>query len=124
MAESEYGTDLKGRTKRFALRVIRLYSAMPKSMVAQVIGKQMLRSGTSVGAQYREGLRSRSPAVCVSKLVSALQELEETIYWMELVVESEIFTFERMEELIKEATELNAVLTSCVKKVKENRKKV
>ena len=72
--------DLKTRTKQFVLRIIRLYSALPKNTEAQVIGKQMLRSGISVGAHYREGIRGRSNAEFISKLECGLQELEETIY--------------------------------------------
>ena len=72
--------DLKVRTREFAIRIIRLYSALPKTTVAQVIGKQMLRSGTSVGAHYREGVRSRSNAEFISKLEGGLQKLEETNY--------------------------------------------
>lgn len=78
--------DLKIRTKQFALRIIRLYSALPDTTEAQVIGKQILRSGTSVGAHYHEGIRSRSKAEFISKLEGGLQELEETVYWMELIV--------------------------------------
>lgn len=80
--------DILERTKRFALRIVRLYSALPKTTVAQVIGKQVLRSGTSVGAHVREGKRSRSDAEMVGKTEGALQELEETVYWLELLVES------------------------------------
>ncbi|TKJ39750.1 four helix bundle protein [candidate division LCP-89 bacterium B3_LCP] len=114
--------DLKDRTKKFALRIIRLYSALPKSTVAQVIGKQLLRSGTSVGAHYREGSRSRSDAELISKLEVALQELEETIYWIELIVDSEIFSEDRVSELLNEAYELNAILTTGVKTVKKKQK--
>ena len=74
--------DLRTRTKRFALRVIRLYSSLPKKTEAQVIGKQLLRSGTSVGAHYREAVRSRSDAEFISKLEGGLQELEEYIQRM------------------------------------------
>ncbi len=81
--------DLKKRTKKFALRIIRLYSSLPKSTEAQVIGKQVLRSGTSVGAHYREACRSRSNAEFISKIEGGLQELEETIYWLELLIESD-----------------------------------
>ena len=70
--------DLRKRTKDFALRIIRLYSSLPSSTVAQVIGKQVLRSGTSVGAHYREAFRSRSDAEFISKIEVGLQELEET----------------------------------------------
>ena len=113
--------DLETRTKRFALRVIRLYSALPKKTEAQVIGKQLLRSGTSVGAHYREGIRSRSDAEFISKIEGGLQELEESIYWMELLVESGIIKTERLEELMKEADELTAILVTCVKKTKQRK---
>src|SRR2546422_6808836 len=85
MAQPE---DLKVRTKKFALRVIRLYSALPKETVAQVLGKQLLRSGTSVGAHYREAFRAKSRADFISKMEGALQELDETQYWLELLVEA------------------------------------
>ena len=81
--------DLKIRTKEFSLRIIRMYAALPKSTVGQVIGKQILRSGTSVGAHYREASKARSTAEFVSKLGGAQQELEETAYWLELLTESE-----------------------------------
>lgn len=110
--------DLKTRTKRFALRVIRLYGALPKSAEAQVLGKQMLRSGTSVGAHYREGVRARSTAEFISKLEGGMQELEETSYWFELILESGIVTENKMEDLMNEANELMAILTTIVKKTK------
>src|SRR5215813_1601618 len=88
--------DLRKRTKLFALRIIRLYVSLPKSQEAQVLGKQLLRSGTSVGAHYREGCRSRSNAEFISKLEGGLQELEETTYWLELLVESGIVPESRM----------------------------
>src|SRR5271166_4429556 len=94
--------DLKARTKTFALRVIRVYSALPATTVAQVIGKQVLRSETSVGAHYREAVRSRSDAEFISKLEGGLQELEETAYWLELLVEAEIVNGERLADLRKE----------------------
>ena len=77
-----------------------MYSALPRKAEAQVIGKQMLRSGTSVGAHYREGIRSRSNAEFISKLEGGLQELEETIYWMELIVETELFDQNKMNDLM------------------------
>ena len=80
--------DLKRRTKRWAQAIIRLYSTLPRTAEAQVIGKQALRSGTSVGAHYREATRARSNAEFVSKIECGLQELEETRYWLELMVES------------------------------------
>ena len=76
--------DLRLRTKEFAIRVIRMYSTLPKSNEAQVLGKQVLRSGTSVGANYREACRARSKAEFVAKLGDCLKELDETSYWFEL----------------------------------------
>jgi len=111
-------SDLRERTKAFALRIIRLYASLPKSTEAQVIGKQVLRSGTSVGAQYRESKRARSTAEFISKVESSLQELEETVYWLELLVDSEIVPSSRMKELCHEADELTAILVSSVKTAK------
>jgi four helix bundle protein len=116
--ESKQPEDLKSRTKKFALRIIRLFTALPPTDVARTIGKQVLRSGMSVGAQYREGIRSRSDAEIVSKWGGALQELEETSYWLELLVEAEIIPAERLTELLRECDELIAILTTCVKTVK------
>ena len=107
--------DLCNRTKAFALRVIRLYTALPKSGEAQVIGKQLLRSGTSVGAQYREATRARSVAEFVSKIQSALQELEETSYWLELLTDSAILPARKLSDLMKECNEITAILLSSVK---------
>jgi four helix bundle protein len=110
--------DLKTRTKEFALKIIRLSISLPNTKEAQVIGKQFLRSGTSVGAHYREGIRSRSNAEFISKLRGGLQELEETMYWIELLIESDLVPIEKADPLMKEANELMAIITTCVKKVK------
>lgn len=112
-------SDLRERTKQFALRVIRLYSALPKTTEAQAIGKQVLRSGTSVGAQYREAYRCRSDAEYISKIEGALQELEETTYWLELLVEGGLIAAERLAPLRQEAHELTAILVSCSKAAKQ-----
>jgi four helix bundle protein len=80
--------DLRERTKDYALRVIRLFGRLPKDQVSQVIGKQVLRSGTSVGANYREATRARSNAEFVAKLGDSLKELDESLYWLELLTES------------------------------------
>ena len=76
---SKEPSDLRERTKQFALRIIRLYAALPKSTAAQVLGKQVLRSGTSVGAHYREAQRAKSDADFINKIEGGLQELEETL---------------------------------------------
>ena len=114
-------TDLKNRTKAFALRIIRLYQALPKSGEAQVIGKQILRSGTSVGAQYREACRAKSPADFINKMEGSLQELDETGYWLELLVESNIMPVEKLADLQKETNELTAIFVASVKTTKKNR---
>src|ERR1700682_5539542 len=114
--------DLKQRTKRFALRVIRLYVALPKTTEAQVIGRQVLRSGTSVGAHYREATRARSAAEFISKIEAGLQELEETGYWIELLGESRIVPESRLRSLRGEVEELTAILVSCLKTAKKHKK--
>jgi len=111
--------DLKVRTKAFALRVIDLASSLPRTGAGQVIGGQLLRSGTSVGAQYREATRARSDAEYASKVSSALQELEESSYWMELLAESGTVDGERLRGLMAEAEELTRMLVTCSKKARE-----
>ncbi len=118
---SQNPTDLKIRTKTFALRIIRLYQALPKSGEAQVIGKQVLRSGTSVGAQYREACRAKSPADFINKMEGSLQELDETGYWLELLAESNIMPAEKLSDLQKETDELTAIFVASVKTTKKNR---
>jgi len=111
------------RTKAFSLRIVRLYSALPRTTEAQVMGKQVLRSGTSVGAHVREGKRSRSDAEMISKTEVALQELEETTYWLELLADSRIVKAELLADLMKEADELTAILVTSVKTIKTRRAK-
>jgi four helix bundle protein len=114
-------TDLKTRTKELALRVIRLFSALPNKTVARVIGKQILRSGTSVGAHYREGMRARSTAEFISKIEGGLQELEETAYWLELLSEVGFFPKGRLTDLRGEVDELTAIFTACAKNAKKRK---
>ncbi len=114
--------DILERTKAFALRIIRLYVALPKSTEAQVLGKQLLRSGTSVGAQLREGKRSRSNAEMISKIESALQELEETGYWLELLTGAGIIKAQLLADLQRETDELIAILVTSVKTLKSRQR--
>src|SRR5437667_882861 len=111
--------DLKGRTKAFALRIIRMYSALPKSAVAQVLGKQVLRSATSVGANYREADRARSKAEFTSKMGDCLRELDETAYWLELFAESGVLKPEALNDLRVEASQLTAIFVTIIKRSKE-----
>src|SRR5438552_3069656 len=102
--------SLRERTKAFAIRVVHMYAALPDGRVAQTIGNQVLRSGTSVGAHYREAYRSRSDAEIISKLETALQEVDETSYWLELLADAEILSQDRLRSLSVEANELTAIL--------------
>ena len=112
--------DLRERTKAFALRIIRVFSGLPKTTEAHVLGKQVLRSGTSVGANYREAHRGRSKAEFISKLGDCLKELDETAYWLELLVEAEIVSASRLAPLQDECDQLIAIFTTISKKVKNN----
>lgn len=106
--------DLRGRTKKFAIQVIRLYSSLAKSTEAQVLGKQVLRSGTSVGANYREAFRSRSKAEFTAKIGDCLKELDETSYWFELMADTGIAGQVKLDPLRKECDELLAIFTTDV----------
>ena len=119
--EEQLPLDLKVRTKQFALRIIRLYTSLPKTTEAQVIGKQVLRSGTSVGAQYREAQRAKSDADFINKVEGSSQELDETGYWLELLKDSGILSAEKLNPLLKETDELIAIFVTIVKKVKNKR---
>lgn len=112
--------DLRERTKTFALRIIKLFIALPKRAEAQVLGKQVLRSGTSVGANYREAWRARSRAEFVAKIGDCLKELDESAYWLELLVESEIIAPTHLAVIQDECNQLLAIFTSISKKAKAN----
>jgi four helix bundle protein len=104
--------ELRNRTKQFALRIIRLFRHLPRSTEAQVLGKQLLRSGTSVGANYRAAGRSRSKAEFVSKIGIVVEEADETVFWLECLVESGIVKEELLEDLLAEANELVAIFAA------------
>lgn len=123
MTTNDAPQDLRSRTTEFALRIIRLYSSLPKSTEAQVLGKQVLRSGTSVGAHYREGHRAKSDADIVNKFGSLLQELDETDFWLDLLVRAGIVPAVKVESLIKETNELLAIFTTIVTKIKKRMNK-
>ena len=119
--EEDKPRDLKIRTKEFALRVIRMYSALPKvDAVAQVLGRQVLRSGTSVGSNYREASRGRSKAEFIAKIGDCLKEIEESEYWLELLVESGCVPLAKMEVLQDETRQLIAIFTTIHKNSKQN----
>jgi len=111
--------DLRERTTEFALRIVRMYMSLPKTTEAQTLGKQVLHSGTSVGAQFRESQRAKSDADFIHKLESVLQEADETAYWLELLVRAEIVPAKKLEALRKEIDEIIAILVTIVTKVKK-----
>jgi len=110
--------NLAARTKAFARRVIRLYVALPHQPVAQVLGKQALRAGTSVGANYREADRARSKAEFISKIGDCLKGVDETLYWLELVSEEQVLAPTRLAPLIKEADELVSIFVTISKRAR------
>jgi four helix bundle protein len=111
-------SDLKKRTKQFALRVIRLVDALPNSIPGRAIGNQLMRSGTSVGANYRSACRGRSTAEFIAKLGIALEESE---YWLELIIEAQLLKNIKVESLLAEAGELTAIFVTTLKSAKANK---
>jgi len=111
--------DLRDRTKQFALSVIQMFSRIPKNTEAQVLGKQLLRSGTSVGANYREAYRGRSKAEFIAKCGDSLRALEETAYWLELLVDGKIIPPEKLAAIRTECDELIAIFVTILKRSKD-----
>ncbi|MCB9850437.1 MAG: four helix bundle protein [Phycisphaerales bacterium] len=118
----DYGRDLRTRTKQFALRIVRLCAALPDTMVARTLGRQVLRSGTSVGANYREAQRARSRAEFASKAQIVLQELDETAYWLELISDGEIVPADRRDDLRRETEGLISIMVASVRTSKSRTK--
>ncbi len=104
--------DLADRTREFAVEVIHLVRDLPRGMVPETLGKQLLRSGTSVGANYREARKARSPADFVSKITIAEEEADESVYWLQLLAETGVGHSREIQKLIEEARELVAILTA------------
>ncbi|MGA2489961.1 MAG: four helix bundle protein [Anaerolineales bacterium] len=111
---------MKQRTKQFGLRVIKLVEALPNTSIASTIGHQLLRSGMSVGANYRAACRGKSKADFIAKAGISLEEADECLYWMELLQEARIFPMERLKDLMKEADELVAIFTASIKTARTN----
>ena len=110
--------DLRARTKKYARRIIRLFAALPKGSASQILGKQVLRSGTSVGANYREACRARSKAEFIAKIGDCLREVDETGYWLELLVDEEFVSKSKMEGLLDETEQLTAIFVTVLKNAK------
>lgn len=121
MNSLERAADLKQRTKLFAIAIVRLFRSLPPSPDAQVPGRQLLRSGTSVAANYRAVCRARSRAEFISKMSIVLEETDETAFWLELLHETEVVHFERIRSLLAEANELAAIFGASLRTCKNQR---
>jgi len=113
--------DLKLRTKQFALRVIRLVDSLPNNNSGRAIGNQLIRSGTSIGANYRSACLGRSKADFIAKLGIALEEADESIYWMELIIEGNLIKKDLVEPLLTEAKELTSIFHASIKTARRNK---
>lgn len=115
--------DLKDRTKKFAVSIIRFIRTLPKNDEGYILGKQLLRSGTSVGANYRSACKGKSTADFINKITIVEEEADECCYWLELIIEAEIANKELVEPILKEANELTAIFTATGKTAKANKLK-
>lgn len=113
--------ELRERTKKFAIRIVRLFQSLPKSAEAQVMGKQLLRCGTSVAANYRAVCRARSKVEFIARMGVVAEEADESVLWLELLEETGILRHERLEDILKEAKELVAIFSTSLKTAKDNR---
>jgi four helix bundle protein len=113
----EFAEGFRNRTKAFALRIIKLFQSLPKTDEARIIGKQLLRASTSTAANYRAACRARSQAEFNSKLSICVEEADETLFWLEILVESGIIEKNKLELLMKESTEIVSILSKSRKTV-------
>src|SRR2546430_16508993 len=104
--------DLKKRTKQFALRILKLVAAMPNTVAGRAIGGQLVRAGTSVGANYRAACRGRSKAEFIAKLGTVEEEADESAYWLELIIDAGVMKAARVQTLLQEATELTTIMAA------------
>ncbi len=116
--------ELQKRTKRFALEVIQFVLSLRKGILTDVIGKQLIRCATSIGANYRSACRARSYADFIAKIAIVTEEADEAIYWLELIEESGLSDNTAMRPFITEADELTAIFTSIGKTAKLNKSKI
>lgn len=109
------------RTKQLALRVIRVAQALPNNMIAEIIGRQMIKAGTSVGANYRAACRAKSTADMIAKLQIVEEEADETHYWLELLVKAELMDEARLQPLMQETDEITAMVVTSIRTLQANR---
>jgi len=115
--------ELKYRTKQFALMIIRLVEELPHNRAGNTIANQLIRCGTSVAANYRSACRARSNADFISKITVVEEECDESLFWLEMILEANLLGMNRIEPLIKEANELTAIFTASGKTAKQNNPK-
>lgn len=115
MNSLEKATELKQRTKTFAIRIVRLFRSLPHAPDAQTLGRQLLRSGTSVAANYRAVCRARSKAEFIARMGIVVEEADETVFWLELLSETGVIRPERTQELLKETNELVAIFAASLR---------
>ena len=120
MSRVERAREFQNRTKKFALRVISAFSRLPKTEEARVLGRQFLRSGTSVAANYRAACRARSAADFISKISVVTEEADETLFWLELVVEGKLVRAEKLKPLVAECEELLRIFSASLATAKAN----
>ncbi|MFA5318140.1 MAG: four helix bundle protein [Patescibacteria group bacterium] len=113
--------ELKNRTKQYTLRIIKLVRRLPQNQEGWVVGKQLLRSGTSVGANYRAVCRARSTAEFIAKLGIVIEEADESAFWLELIIESKLINKELIEPLLQETNEIVAIMVASVKSSKNKK---
>ena len=116
--------DFKERTYQLALRIIRLVEALPKTATGSVIGKQLIRCGTSIGANYRAACRGRSAPDVIAKLGIVEEEADETLYWLELLIEANVLSRKRLEPLMKETGEILAMTVASIKTLRVSANRV
>jgi four helix bundle protein len=115
--------DLRARTKSFGLRVIRLVRALPRDVAADVMGRQLLRAATSVGANYRAACRARSPADFIAKMGIVEEEADESAFWIELLIEDGLLDPQRAQGLLNEANELLAITVASIRTARKNKQR-
>jgi four helix bundle protein len=114
--------EFKRRTKDIALRVIKVVESLPKNSVAETIGKQILRSGTSIGANYRAACRAKSTADIINKLSIVEEEADECMFWIELLIESEIMPEQKLKPLYSDVNEIVAMIVSSIKTLRASKR--
>jgi four helix bundle protein len=110
------------RTKKLAVRVVKLVESLPQTRTADILGRQLMRAGTSIGANYRAACRAKSTADMIAKLAIVEEEGDETMYWLELLVECDLVPANRLSDLLKETNEITAMTVASIKTLRQRKK--